>query len=251
MGVDVGHKRVRAVGGGHSARHAERHEAAGYRTSYAPVWTDSAVWAVLEQLKADMAAWHTKKVGDYCLKVLSSDQDTASLLERTSRKLSLHDRGIAKAIVNAHSARVKTALAEGGAQAARLKVHSFLKPMRERAVQMMVVKPLHVEPVVTGPEKPAQWLLPAGRRGRTRDIRKCRRIIDGIGRWPLKWLKEPGFVCYERAAGRASAERVSNASLPDLCLCGVGFRVLPIRGPSRGAHGARRPARIVAGPGYN
>ena len=39
MGVDVGHKRVRAVGGGHSARHAECHEAAGYRTSYAPVWT--------------------------------------------------------------------------------------------------------------------------------------------------------------------------------------------------------------------
>ena len=75
-----------------------------YRSSYAPVWTDSAARAVLEQLKADMAAWHTKKVGDYCLKVLSSDQDTASLLERTSRKLSLHDRGIAKAIVNAHSA---------------------------------------------------------------------------------------------------------------------------------------------------
>ena len=94
MGVDVGHKRVRAVGGGHSARHAERHEAAGYRTSYAPVWTDSAARAVLEQLKADMAAWHTKKVGDYCVKVLSSDRDTASLLERTSRKLSLHDRGI-------------------------------------------------------------------------------------------------------------------------------------------------------------
>ena len=154
MGVDVGHKRVRAVGGGHSARHVERHEAAGYCTSYAPVWTDSAARAVLDQLKADMAAWHTKKVGDYCLKVLSSDQDTASLLERTSRKLSLHDRGIAKAIVNAHSARVRTALAEGGAQAARLKVHSFLKPMRERAVQMMVIKPLRVEPVVTGPEKP-------------------------------------------------------------------------------------------------
>ena len=36
-----------------------------------------------------------------------------------------------------------------------------------------------------------------------------------------------------------------------LCLCVVGFRVLLIRGPSRGAHGARRPARIVAGPGYN
>ena len=97
------------------------------------MWTDAAARAVLEQLKADMAAWHTKKVGDYCLKVLSSDQDTASLLERTSRKLSLHDRGIAKAIVNAHSARGKRALAEGGAQAARLKVHSSLKPMRERA----------------------------------------------------------------------------------------------------------------------
>ena len=75
-------------------RHAERHEAAGYRTSYAPVWTDSAARAVLDQLKADMAAWHTKKVGDYCLKVLSSDRDTASLLE-AHPKLSLHDRGIA------------------------------------------------------------------------------------------------------------------------------------------------------------
>ena len=31
MGVDVGHKRVRAVGGGHSVRHAERHEAASWR----------------------------------------------------------------------------------------------------------------------------------------------------------------------------------------------------------------------------
>ena len=78
MGVDVGHKRVRAVGGGHSARHAERHEAAGYRTSYAPVWTDSAVWAVLEQLKADMAAWHTKKVGDYLPFCLRLRQDSVT-----------------------------------------------------------------------------------------------------------------------------------------------------------------------------
>ena len=33
MGVDVGHKKMRAVGGGRSPRHAERHEAAGSRPS--------------------------------------------------------------------------------------------------------------------------------------------------------------------------------------------------------------------------
>ena len=87
MGVDVGHKRVRAVGGGHSARHAERHEAAGYRTSYAPVWTDSAARAVLEQLKADMAAWHTKKVGDYCLKVLSRVRELRRALRQKKMRV--------------------------------------------------------------------------------------------------------------------------------------------------------------------
>ena len=40
MGVDVGHKRVRAVGGGHSARRGAP-QGRGLPPSYAPVWTDS------------------------------------------------------------------------------------------------------------------------------------------------------------------------------------------------------------------
>ena len=40
-----------------------------------------------------------------------------------------------------------------------------------------------------------------------RPIQKSRRILDGVGKWPLGWLKKKGAVCYERAAGRVVRER--------------------------------------------
>ena len=82
MVANLGHQGPRAVGGGRSARYESRHASSGRPTSYAPVWTDAAAFAVLEQLKADMAAWNTDKLRAYTLKVLTSNADVARLHAR-------------------------------------------------------------------------------------------------------------------------------------------------------------------------
>ena len=215
MVAETGHRRPRVVGGGRSAEYAARHARGGRPTSYAPVWTDGAAFAVLEVLKAGMEAWHTNKTKAYCLKVLTSDADTAHLLETCRKRVSLHDNGIVRMIVHAHSKKIKEVMADKGADAALAKVHSFLKPLRERVALARRAGVLRVTPVTKGPDSASQWLMPAGQGGRGRSIDKCNRILDGVKKWPLGWLKGPAVIVYERAHGRIRRERAGSNGAPD------------------------------------
>ena len=51
------------------------------------------------------------------------------------------------------------------------------------------------------------WLSSRPDKERLRSITKCKRILVGVQKWPLGWLKTRGAVCYERAAGRVAQER--------------------------------------------
>ena len=86
-------------------------------------------------------------------------------------------------------------------------VKAFLKPLRERKAARTVAGKLNVPAATAGPKTFHAWLSAKPGKDRHRPIQKSRRILDGVAKWPLGWLKKRGAVCYERAAGRVAAER--------------------------------------------
>ena len=86
-------------------------------------------------------------------------------------------------------------------------VKAFLKPLREREAVRTTATELDVPAAQTGPGSFHAWLSQRPAADRHRPIHKCRRILAGVGSWPLGWLKTRGVVCYERAAGRIRQER--------------------------------------------
>ena len=107
--------------------------------------------------------------------------------------------------MSAHSSRVQQ---EGLSTAeVKAKTKSFLKPLRERASARTAVEPLKVTPEEEGPATFHGWLSKEPKKDRMRDIQRSQRILRGIAKWPLGWMKREGVVCYERAAGRVAQER--------------------------------------------
>ena len=70
---------------------------------------------------------------------------------------------------------------------------------------------LVVSPADSGPPSFHSWLSTNPRADRARDLKKSRRIVNGLKKWPLSWLKKTGVVCYERADGRIRRERGGKA----------------------------------------
>ena len=89
----------------------------------------------------------------------------------------------------------------------RAVVKAFLKPLRERRAARTEPGELNVPAAAAGPKTFHAWLSAKPGKDRHRPISKSRRILDGVSKWPLGWLKKRGAVCYERAAGRISSER--------------------------------------------
>ena len=89
-------------------------------------------------------------------------------------------------------------------------VKTFLKPLRERRSHRTKVTELVVSPADAGPQSFHAWLSVHPRAERLRDLSsRSRRIVEGLKKWPLNWLKKTGgaVVCYERADGRIRRER--------------------------------------------
>ena len=57
-----------------------------------------------------------------------------------------------------------------------------------------------------------KWLAAEPEKERLRPIARSARIVNGLRRWPLRWLTRPGLVCFERMASRVDDERDGYAS---------------------------------------
>ena len=57
-----------------------------------------------------------------------------------------------------------------------------------------------------------KWLAEEPETERLRPIERSARIVNGLRRWPLRWLTRPAVVCYERMAARVDDERDGYAS---------------------------------------
>ena len=122
--------------------------------------------------------------------------------------LSPADRSLVSSILEA--AHAKAVKAQGEGRLPQM-VKSFLKPLWERRSYRTRVGELVVIPADSGPPSFHAWLSAHPRADRARDLKKSRRIVNGLKKWPLSWLKKTGVVCYERADGRIRRERSGRA----------------------------------------
>ena len=94
-------------------------------------------------------------------------------------------------------------------------MHSCMKQLRGRAGAPAPRKELSVAPSSEpGPASFTAWLEEPGRAER-RPMAKCKRMLAGIAKWDLRWMRAPHVVCYERAAGRIRKERPGCRGRPD------------------------------------
>ena len=163
-------------------------------------WSDAAAAAVLQALEQSSSG--PRKVSAFCDTWLThADGDEAFL---RGLRLSPADRGVTADILAFHAVKARACTDSG---ALRKVVKSFLKPLRERREARTVVKALVVTKATTGPETFHSWLSAPTAQDRQRDISTCKRILKGIKKWPLSWMRKRGVVCYERAAARIEQER--------------------------------------------
>ena len=148
------------MGGGRSDRYDEKHAARGGGRTYLPSWSDAAAAAVMEQLKLDALA----KTGQQKVKkadvaeMLAAPGGGESLATRAGKKLTPADRGLVHAIVTAVQQEVQQAVQDGGNDKALSRVHSFLKPLRERKAARGEVGELVVPAAESGPVTFHVWL---------------------------------------------------------------------------------------------
>ena len=158
---------------------------------------------MLEHLKAGCRGGES--LLEHTAKVLSGAQEARAFWTSFRKNVSPHDLALAEEVMSAHSGRVKQ---EGLSEAeVKAKTKSFLKPLRERASARTTVEPLKVTAGEEGPATFHGWLSKEPKRDRMRDIKRSKRILRGIAKWPLGWMKTEGVVCYERAAGRVAQKR--------------------------------------------
>ena len=122
--------------------------------------------------------------------------------------MSALDSRLAYAQLEVYMARVRDADKNSDNAAALRTVHTFLKTLRERWRLRADTEVLKVDPVTQGPRTFAGWLSARPDLDRRRSIKRCNRILGGLKEWYPRWLRQPGVVCYERAAARISSERV-------------------------------------------
>ena len=192
----------RKIGGGRSARYAERREERGVTSAYAEEWSDAAAAAVQEGMKAGK-----NKAGvillSYAETALASEESVRAFMRDECPRLSPGDRALAERIMLVHSGRMQEAVGEARAKRAR----AFLKPLRARGSARPPPKALELVAARAGPASFLDWLADQPKKERLRDITKSKRTFDGIKKWPLTWLRGRGAVCYERAHGRIRRER--------------------------------------------
>ena len=207
---------ARSVKGGRSARYDERRASRGSEVSQAPPWTDGAAKTLLDQLHKD-ADKAEVYMSDHCLHVLCSEEKMRETLYRCRTSLSERDKSVALGVMIAHGERVKAALEAEGKAGAKKKVHSFLKPLREKAALAgrATGHPIEVCAVDGLTAAVSDWFHPDPEGLRVRPIAPSQRIVDGLKKWPLGWVDTVGVVCYERSAGRVRAERPDCGGAPD------------------------------------
>lgn len=124
-------------------------------------------------------------------------------MDREELRVSEHDREVALSILDMHAARVKGAKDDA---ARKVLGRRLLKPLWDRRAARVPVEGLEVPAAQMSPVTGVGQFLRIGAGERTRDIRKCKRLTEGLLWWLVMWLTGPGVVCYERTAAHIQDE---------------------------------------------
>ena len=203
------HSHPRAVGGGRSPRYERWKHRLGGARRYAPEWSDAAAAAMLDALHSKSAG--PRKIATFCGQWLLDSTAHAGFIR--DLRLSPADAVLAATVVASHASKAQAAMGEKELMAA---VKTFLKPLRERKAARTAPVELQVPAAATGPATFHEWLSLKPAKDRHRPISKSRRILEGVGSWPLGWLKQRAVVCFERADG-GSGERGEDSPTAHSC----------------------------------
>ena len=138
------------------------------------------------------------------MRALMSANAARDFVRAHCSRLSAQDKRLALEILAMHAEAISRASGRAAQLAA---ARSLLKPLQRRRAARTAARPLEVEVSSGEPGTFHAWLSRDPTKERLRDIANSARIIEGISRWPLGWLTEPGVICYERAEGRIRRER--------------------------------------------
>ena len=197
----------RSTTGGQSARYLERRAHRGSERKYAAGWNDAAACAVLEAMTAEYKRSSWRTMLEYVTDLLSDEEKVSDLVYKRCTEITDADRDLAMEVLSHHMHLVQEEVADNNMEDAKKRSRACLKPMRDRKATRGEVKGLELPPAPQGRTTLRSWISKKPHKERLRDISKSQRIVQGIGRWPLGWLRKPGVVCYERAAGRIRSER--------------------------------------------
>ena len=189
-------KAPRSTAGGRSGRYEKRR--ADSAKQYAPRWSDStanAAWVALHELCATKCCTCEGMVEE----MLSGKMAISKLTRKIGGRLSESERATVAAIMQHH----KQAHEDGKLLSKAM--GSCMKPLYERRATGTPTELAWEAPPIT--HKTLRTIIAKHPSlERLRDLQKSRRIVDGLGTWPLGWLKKPSLVCYERALGRIEYE---------------------------------------------
>ena len=118
--------------------------------------------------------------------------------------LSPPDRRLVSDILEIHAHRLSMAT-DFAAQTAIAR--TVIRPLNARARARAAASPLALTEEMPSTLSLAGVISHHPSLEKSRDIEGSQRILTGMSRWPLSWLRQPGVVCYERAAGRIRSER--------------------------------------------
>ena len=204
----------RKIGGGRSDRYESRREERGVERQRTQEWSDAAASAALRALR-EAAVNAGKSLGRTLLLLVKSRDGWQRWVHRTGTHLCEYDRALATTLLEEKRAICSALIASGdGAKASRV-LRSLKEVLRRRATACTRVTQMEV-PTVTTETPPSfhSWLSSDPSKDKTRDIRKSKRIWDGLRRWPFAWLERPGVLCFERAVSRAKQKEPTRGGVP-------------------------------------
>ena len=190
--------------GGRAANYVQRHAEGGHARTYAPRWTDAAVDAAAEHLRAGATASTANVMNRETAKVLASPAAVAAFVAKVRNTTTPHDAKVARVVLTHHQrlwARAR------GVVGKRRVVHACTEQVLRRTRRLQPSRPLEVTAAQEGHASFRELLAEQPQKERLRDITRCQRLLEGVAQWDLRWLQAPGAIVFERARARGEGGR--------------------------------------------
>ena len=196
---------------GRSCCYEARRAARGSTAQRAPRWSDAALDATVEAMEAREVLVDGRGAASL-LVLLKDEAELGELLDEVGSALPVADARTAAAVLGFYEGKVLAAVAAKKLKKALQAATTCYEVLRTRKRRKGTVRPLVLDELQQPKGTFHKWLAEEPETERLRPIARSARIVNGLRRWPLRWLARPAVVCYERMAARVDDERDGYAS---------------------------------------